>query len=472
MLLLSSLAETKARDTVSVRIGDGALSRDALRAAAAAVAAEIAGAPIVAVYAEPSLTTVVAVAGCLLAGVPVVPVPPDCGPIERAHVLADSGAALVLGGHPWDDVALPVVPVDPHSAAPSTTSAPPPSPDATAFVMYTSGTTGLPKGVLLSHRAIAHDLDALTEAWAWTAEDVLVHGLPLFHVHGLILGLIGSLRVGNQFVHTVRPTPEAYAAAAERGGTLLFGVPTVWSRVVAAPDKARALIRARLIVSGSAALPTPVFDKLRTLAGHTPLERYGMTETLITLSTRHDSDRLPGRVGLPLRGVETRLGDDLGAPLLGPDPETMGELQVRGPTLFGGYQGNAEATAASFTSDGWFRTGDAATIDENGQHRIVGRLSSDILKTGGYRVGAAEVESALLSHPSVSEAAVVGVPDDDLGQRIVAFVVAPDLRDADLSAFVAGQLSHHKRPRRIHVVESLPRNAMGKVLKAELTRDA
>jgi len=211
----------------------------------------------------------------------------------------------------------------------------------------------------------------------------------------------------------------------------------------------------------------PVFERLRALTGQAPVERYGMTETLITLSTRFDGERRPGWVGLPLPGVQTRTVDESGHPLPA-DGETAGELLVRGPTLFTGYLGRPEATAAGFTADGWFRTGDAAVVDRAGFHRIVGRLSSDVIKTGGYKVGAGEVESALLSHPAVAEAAVVGRPDADLGQRIVAYVVGEGLESVDLEGFVARQLSVHKRPREIRVVEALPRNPMGKVLKAQL----
>ncbi len=315
----------------------------------------------------------------------------------------------------------------------------------------------------LSRQAIAADLDALAEAWQWTADDVLVHGLPLFHVHGLVLGLLGSLRVGNRFVHTGKPTPAGYA---EAGGTLYFGVPTVWSRVVADPAAAEALRSARLLVSGSAPLPVPVFDQLVRLTGHAPVERYGSTESLITLSTRADGERRPGWVGLPLRGVETRLVDDAGGPVPH-DGETIGRLQVRGPTLFDGYLNRPDATAEAFDADGWYRTGDVAVVDSGGMHRIVGRESVDLIKSGGYRVGAGEIETALLGHPGVREAAVVGLPDEDLGQRIVAFVVG-DADSETLIDYVAGQLSVHKRPREVRMVDSLPRNAMGKVLKKEL----
>ena len=295
-----------------------------------------------------------------------------------------------------------------------------------------------------------------------------MHGLPLFHVHGLVLGLLGSLRVGNRFVHTGKPTPAGYGSA---GGTLYFGVPTVWSRVVADQAAAEALRSARLLVSGSAPLPVPVFDRLAELTGHQPVERYGSTESLITLSALADGERRAGWVGLPLPGVQTRLVDDDGGPVP-QDGETVGRLQVRAPTMFDGYLNRPEATAEAFDADGWYRTGDVAVVDGGGMHRIVGRESVDLIKSGGYRVGAGEIETALLGHPDVDEVAVVGLPDEDLGQRIVAFVVgASDINADRLIDFVAQQLSVHKRPREVRVVDSLPRNAMGKILKKQLLSD-
>lgn len=445
----------------AVRIDGAVLSRSDLVGAATSVAERVGGAHRIAILATPSAATVLAVTGCLIAGVPFVPVPADVGVAERAHMLTDSGAQAWLGELPDEPGGLPHVPVRLHAR--SWHRYPEPSPQSTAMVMYTSGTTGLPKGVLISRRAIAADIDALAAAWQWSADDTLVHGLPLFHVHGLVLGLLGSLRVGNRFVHTGKPTPEAYAAT---GGTLYFGVPTVWSRVVADAGAAAALSSARLLVSGSAALPVPVFDRLTELTGHAPVERYGSTESLITLSTRADGERRPGWVGLALDGVETRLHHEDGSPAPH-DGGTIGSLQVRTPTLFDGYLNRPDATAEAFGADGWYRTGDAAVIDEGGMHRIVGRESVDLIKSGGYRIGAGEVETALLSHPGVSEAAVVGLPDDDLGQRIVAFVVG-DADPDDLISYVAEQLSAHKRPREVRLVDALPRNAMGKVVKKEL----
>jgi fatty acid CoA ligase FadD36 len=247
---------------------------------------------------------------------------------------------------------------------------------------------------------------------------------------------------------------------------MYFGVPTVWSRVVDDDNAARALASARLLVSGSAPLPVPVFDGLARLTGHQPVERYGSTESLITVSTRVDGERRPGSVGLPLTGVQTRLVDEDGA-AVPHDGESIGRLQIQSPTMFDGYLNRPEATADAFDADGWYRTGDVAAIDGAGMHRIVGRESVDLIKTGGFRVGAGEIETVLLGHPGVAEVAVIGAPDDDLGQRIVAFVVG-DADPRELIDFVAQQLSAHKRPREVRLVDSLPRNAMGKVLKKEL----
>ena len=480
------------------------------------------GAARVAIHATPTWTTVLGVTAAVLAGVTVVPVPADAGPGERAHILRDSGATHWLGASPTVSpngprdsrsgttplspagashgslpgigaVQLPVIPVAEPEGALGRGGAAYPSglvgvPDSeaipeasTAFILYTSGTTGLPKGVVLSRRAVAAGLDALADAWAWTAQEVLAHGLPLFHVHGLVLGVLGPLRIGSGLRHVGRPTPQAYAAAVTAGATMCFGVPTIWSRIAAPPAAAEALAPARLLVSGSAALPVPVFERLRALTGHEVCERYGMTETLITVATRADGVRRAGAVGVPVAGVETRLRGESGEELAH-DGSTVGDLQVRGATLFDGYLGRAEETAAAFTADGWFKTGDVATIDALGVHRIVGRASVDLIKSGGYRIGAGEIEGVLLGHPEVAECAVVGLPDDDLGQRIVAFVVraggipdpAGDAREdlalaTELTDLVIRELSIHKRPREVRFVTELPRNEMGKVQKARLT---
>ena len=444
----------------AVRVAGESVSWAQLTRRAAAVAHQLVGMPSVAIRATPALDTVVGVVAGLMAGVPVVPMPADAGPMEREHMLRDSGATATIGDPQWPEVELPQVLV----VGEADWSGPSPADDSTALIMYTSGTTGLPKGVVLSRRAIAADLDGLADAWQWTPHDTLVHGLPLFHVHGLVLGVLGALRVGSRLIHTGKPTPQAYA---EASGTMYFGVPTVWSRICAEPLLATSLRSARLVVSGSAPLPVAVFDDMTRLIGQAPVERYGMTETLITVSTRADGERRPGWVGVPIVGVESRLVDEGGA-VLDRDGTTIGELQIRGATMFDEYLNRPDATMTSFDGD-WFRTGDAAVIDEGGFHRIVGRQSVDIIKTGGFKVGAGEVEAALLSHHAVSEAAVIGVSDPDLGQRIVAFVVCDGVDGAALIEHVAALLSVHKRPREVRIVDVLPRNAMGKVQKALLT---
>ncbi|MBA8796283.1 fatty acid CoA ligase FadD36 [Friedmanniella endophytica] len=454
-----------------VEVAGERLTGEELAGAAERVAAAVAGAPVVAIEARPSTVTVAAVLGCLRAGVPFVPLPPDAGRRERAHLIADAGARLLVGTDGTvAPLPAPVDTTDPHRL--HTDGAAPLDPDV-ALLLYTSGTTGLPKGVPVTRAAVVACLDGLAEAWAWGPADTLVHGLPLFHVHGLVLGVLGALRTGSRLVHTGRPTPAGYAAAAEAGGTLFFGVPTVWGRVAADAAAAAALSRARLLVSGSAGLPRPVAEALAATTGRAPVERYGMTETLITVATRHDDASGPGWVGHPIAGVETRVVETDGRPV--PAGE-IGRLEVRGTTVFRGYHGRPD-TGDVFTADGWFRTGDAAAVDATGRHRILGRAEQDLISSGGYRIGAGEIEAALLAHPAVAETAVVGEPDADLGQRVVAYVVRDGSTAADepdrvlaerLIGWVVEELSVHKRPREVRFVAALPRNAMGKLQKSLL----
>jgi acyl-CoA synthetase (AMP-forming)/AMP-acid ligase II len=428
------------------------------------------------VWATGELATVAGVVGALAAGVPFVPLNPKLGTQELAHVVADAEPGAVLAAA---TAALPEGLAGLARIAPALTGAPdrgplPDHPDERpAVVMYTSGTTGPPRGVVLSRGAIARNLDALADAWAWTGADVLAHALPLFHVHGLVLGVLGPLRLGGRVRHLGAFDPAAAAAALAGDATMLFGVPTMYHRLAEAAERhpriAAGLRAARLLVSGSAALPAADHDRIERASGQRIVERYGMTETLMITSVRHDGERRAGYVGRPLPGIELRVVDDAGLPVPA-DDATIGGVEVRGASMFDGYLNAPEATAQAFRGAGWFATGDLGALAPDGYLRLVGRASTDLIKSGGYRIGAGEVESALLTHSSVGEAAVLGLPDDDLGERIVAWVVAngEPPEPAALIDHVAGALTPHKRPREIRFVDALPRNAMGKVRKREL----
>ncbi|HET8951137.1 MAG TPA: acyl-CoA synthetase [Solirubrobacteraceae bacterium] len=460
-------------DGPAVSVAGTGLSYAELRGAAAAVAAEVAGARRVAVWAESTLETIVAAVGVLEAGIALVPVNPKLGRSELEHVLTDAAPDVILGAPEGD------LPGDARRAAVDIAArggelpAPAASGEDPALIVYTSGTTGRPKGAVLPHRAVASNLDALADAWAWTGEDVLTHGLPLFHVHGLAIGVLGPLRRGGELRHLGRFEPGAAAAALREGATMLFGVPTMYHRIAREAEQDDAIVAglraARLLVSGSAPLPAPVFARIEELSGQQIVERYGLTETLMNTAVRADSPRRPGFVGVPLKGVEVRLVADDGSDVEASDDETIGEVAVRGPNVFSGYLNRPDATAEALR-DGWFFTGDIGTRSPDGYWRIVGRRSTDLIKTGGYKVGAGEIEVALLEHPAVREAAVTAAPDDDLGERIVAWVVAEGDPPAqrELIDHVAAELAPHKRPREVRFLDELPRNAMGKVVKAEL----
>lgn len=463
----------------ALRFGDRTLTHAELVDAAGALAVRIAGARRVAVWATPTLGTAVGVVAALLAGIPAVPVNPRSGERELAHIVNDSAPSLV--------VAEPGVVLPPALAAldrvdttgtPGVAPAgpfPEHAPESPALIVYTSGTTGPPKGAVLPRRALTATLDALEDAWQWTADDVLVQALPLFHVHGLILGILGPLRRGGSVRHLGRFDVEGITRELSSGATMLFGVPTMYHRIAEAlptdPALAKALSGARLLVSGSAALPVHDHQRITAATGRRVIERYGMTETLMNTSVRADGEPRAGTVGVPLRGVELRLVDESGDPVEAYDGETVGEIQVRGPNLFTEYLNRPDATREAFT-DGWFRTGDMAIRDPDGYVRIVGRKATDLIKSGGYKIGAGEIENVLLEHPGVREAAVTGEPDADLGERIVAWIVparaeAPPSAE-ELADHVAAQLAVHKRPRTVRYLEALPRNDMGKIMKRAL----
>src|SRR3954449_3299294 len=475
--LLPPLAEPP--DKEAIGFGDSALRYEDLAGAAAAVAEAVGGARRVAVFAEPRLETCVAAVGALMAGVPFTPVNPKAGERELEHIASDSAPDLVLAASgaelPPALAALDRVDVDPSARGDASALAREPDDDeAPAVVVYTSGTTGPPKGAVLPRRAIASNLDALADAWEWTGDDVLAQALPLFHVHGLILGVLGPLRLGGTVHHLGRFDSQAMAAELGGPATMMFGVPTMYHRLAADAEKDRDLARgmgeARVLVSGSAALPATEHARIEKLTGQRIGERYGMSETLMNTAVRFDGERRPGTVGIPLPGIELRLVDDDGAPMDVSDDETVGEIQVRGPNLFLEYLNRPDATA-EVMREGWFATGHMATRADDGYIRIVGRRATDLIKSGGYKIGAGEIEGALLEHPGVSEVAVTGEPDDDLGERIVAWVVPADgdrPGEDELSDHVARLLTPHKRPRAVRYLDELPRNAMGKVVKKEL----
>lgn len=326
--------------------------------------------------------------------------------------------------------------------------------DDPALLVYTSGTTGRPKGALLTHGNLLASATAVNLAWAWDAEDCLLLALPLFHLHGLGVGLNGSLCAGAAV--SLRPGFEA-ADVAERAGqeaTMFFGVPAMYQRL-AAQGWGGELRPLRLLVSGSAPLPAALAGEIAGEAGQIPLERYGMTETVMLTSNPYAGERRPGTVGFPLPGVLVRLG-------------ATGEVEVSGPNVIEGYDRNPEANAGAFTPDGWFRTGDLGELDDDGYLRLVGR-SKELIISGGYNVYPREVEEVLLTHPDVVEVAVVGRPSERWGEEVTAVVVATRGPSAEaLRELAARHLAPYKVPKRIEFVDALPRNALGKVIRGEL----
>lgn len=340
-----------------------------------------------------------------------------------------------------------------------------------AAILYTSGTTGRSKGAMLTHGNLLSNAQVLHKAWGWESSDVLIHVLPIFHVHGLFVASHGALLAGAKMIWFSRFDARAVAARLPEA-TVFMGVPTLYVRLLAEPTLTHeACGTMRLFVSGSAPLLTETFREWQARTGHTILERYGMSETVMLTSNpyRPESARRAGSVGLALPGVGVRVQGSQGQPLAA---GVIGSIEVKGPNVFKGYWRMPEKTADEFTTDLWFKTGDVGSIDSDGYVTIVGR-SKDLIISGGYNVYPAEIEATINELPGVSESAVVGVPHRDFGEAVVAVVVARRGAAVDSAGVVAAlksQIANFKVPKQVFVVDELPRNAMGKVQK-NLLRD-
>src|SRR5438270_669982 len=436
----------------------------------------------VALFAENSGAWIVAYLGLQLLGATVVGMNPAFKAAEAEQILGDSEAAVAVvdaGRQSLIDALRPrlkalhqTARVEEIGSVPSPAASPSPSPlaarspsplvgevrgggsEAPALLLYTSGTTGKPKGALLDHGNLLAQGRGVVEAWRWTAEDRLVLALPLFHVHGLAIALHGSLIAGGCAV-LVPFSPENVVRELRAGGTMFFGVPAMYQRLADFLDRNPADLRhVRLFVAGSAPLPARLFERCERVLGQPVLERYGITEGGIVVSNPYDGPRQPGRVGYPLPGVEVRLGD-------------QDEVQLTGGQVFKGYWRNAAASADVF-SEGWFRTGDIGEIGEDGTLAIRGRIK-ELIISGGYNVYPREVEMVLEQHPAVAEVAVAGMPSERWGEEVTAFVVAGSPVGAnELISYARDRLATYKCPRAVHFIDALPRNAMGKIDRSKL----
>jgi len=338
------------------------------------------------------------------------------------------------------------------------------APDDMAAILYTSGTTGRSKGAMLSHDNLASNAQVLKHYWRWRRGDVLLHALPIFHVHGLFVASHGALLAGCKMIWMAKFDPREVVRQLPRA-TVFMGVPTMYVRLLDEPSfDAQACRTMRLFISGSAPLLPDTFRQFEQRTGTRILERYGMSETVMLTSNPYDGNRVAGTVGLPLPGVEVRVVDEHGRPCAEGE---IGAIQVRGPNVFSGYWRMPEKTREEFTEDRFFRTGDMGKWDANGYLSIVGR-GKDLIITGGYNVYPKEIESYLDELPGVFESAVIGVPHRDFGEAVTAVVVpkpGATLDEAQLIAALKGRIANFKVPKRVHVVPELPRNQMGKVQK-------
>ena len=339
--------------------------------------------------------------------------------------------------------------------------------DDLASIIYTSGTTGRSKGAMLSHGNLLSNAQVLKTYWGWRKGDVLIHALPIFHVHGLFVALHGALLNASKMLWFNKFDPKAVIARLPEA-TVFMGVPTLYVRMLAEPALNRDVVKSvRLFISGSAPLLKETFDEWRQRTGHTILERYGMSETIMLTSNPYraeDGERIGGTVGYALPGVGVRVHSDEGRPV--PAGE-IGGIQVRGPNVFKGYWRMPEKTAEEFTADGWFKTGDVGKMEADGRVTIVGR-SKDLIISGGYNVYPAEIEGFINEMPGVAESAVVGVPHPDFGEGVIAVVVPKPTHTLQADAIITalkGKIANFKVPKKVFVLPDLPRNAMGKVQK-------
>ena len=438
----------------------------------------------VAFFMPPSFAYAAVQRGIWRAGGVAVPLAISHPPAELDYVIHDSGASVVVSD-PASATMLNPLAKGARARFLTTTTAlassmaddlPHLGSNRRAMIIYTSGTTGRPKGAVSTHQNIGAQIAALVEAWRWTPADRLLLTLPLHHVHGIINGLGSALAVrATCEILPVFDAERVWDRLASGEITVFTAVPTIYNRLIAswnaAPpevqrarsDGARGL---RLMMSGSAALPVQTLERWREITGHTLLERYGMTELGMALSNPLAGERRPGYVGQPLPGVDIRLVDEDGRDV---GEGTPGELEVRGPAVCLEYWQRPDDTRDAFR-DGWFRTGDVA-VWENGSFRLLGRSNVDIIKTGGFKVSALEIEEILRTHPAIAECAVVGVHDEDWGERVSAAVelrTGTTLSLDELQQWAKVQLAPYKVPRALQAVPALPRNAMGKVVKPEV----